>query len=106
MVPARPASAAAAYRLGAPTESDLVTLRTKTAGQDAAAVVRQARAAAQVAPGPLSLDALEKVTRAVVAAGQFPTTVSARSFRIRLGSFRSPSQRTAPASTTLHPAGV
>ena len=103
---AQPTSAAAAYGLGAPTESDLVALLTKTAGADAAAVVQQARGAAQVAPGPLSLDALEKVTRAVVAAGQFPTTVSARSFLVRLGSFRALSQRNAPPSTTLRPAGV
>jgi hypothetical protein len=100
-------SAAAAYGLAAPTEADLVALLSKTAGADAAGVVRQARSAAGVPPaGPLSLDALEKVTRAVVAAGAFPTTVSARSFLVRLGSFRALAHKGAPPSTYLSPAAV
>jgi hypothetical protein len=99
-------SAAAAYGLAAPTEADLVALLSKTAGADAAGVVRQARSAAGVPPGPLSLDALEKVTRAVVAAGAFPTTVSARSFLVRLGSFRALAHKGAPRSTYLSPAAV
>jgi hypothetical protein len=95
-----PPHAAAAYRLESPTEADLLALLTKTAGVDASEVLRRARADAHVPPGPLSLDGLERVARAVVAAGVFPTTISARSFLVRLGSFRALSQKSAPAPTT------
>ena len=100
MAAAHSPNAAASYGLGAPTEADLVAVLSKTAGSDASAAVRQARAAAQVPAGPLSLDALERVVRAIVAAGTFPTTVTARSFLIRIGSYRALSQRNAPPSTT------
>ena len=95
-----PPNAAASYALDAPTEAHLTALLSKTAGQDVSAVLRQARAAAQVPPGPLSLDALERVARAIVEIGAFPTTVSARSFIIRIGSYRTLARRSAPPSTT------
>lgn len=97
-----PATAAGAYGLRAPTEADLVALLARTAGCDARGAVAQARRDAYVPAGPLSLDQLEAVARAVVTAGEFPTTVSARSFLIRLFSYRALAARSAPpqAATT------
>ena len=102
---ALPSTAAAAYGLGTPTEADLVVLLTKTAGVDATGVVQRARAAAHVPAGSLSVDALEKVCRAIIAAGEFPTTISARSFLVRLGSFRALNAKSAPA-TAARPVAV